>query len=292
MEHDIEVVIDGKATLGEGVNWDAGSQRLYWVDILEAQLHVFDPGSGADRCIDVGQYVGAAVPTASGDLMLAMHNGFFRLDLGTEALTPVCDPEDDLPGNRFNDGKCDPAGRFWAGTMHLDGQGASGALYRMDKDLSVHKLFGDVGISNGLAWSPDHTTLYYIDTPTCEVSAFAYDHADGSITGRGVAVAFSGDHGHPDGMTIDEEGMLWVCFYGGGRMARFNPATGEKVDEVRFPVRPVTNCVFGGPDLDTLYVSTARIGLSDEDLEQQPLAGGLFCVRPGVRGLPAVPFGG
>jgi sugar lactone lactonase YvrE len=293
MQYEPEIAVPAQATLGEGVNWDANRQCLYWVDILEKELHVYDPGADSDRCIDVGQYIGAAVPTAAGDLMLALHHGFYRIDLETEAMTPVCDPESDLPENRFNDGKCDPAGRFWAGTMGVDpDRGATGALYRMDADLSVHKQFGDVGISNGLAWSPDHTTMYYIDTVTCQVSAFDYDLDTGTIDNRRAVITFSHDMGHPDGMTIDEEGMLWVCFFGGGRIARYNPGTGEELDEIRFPVSNVSNCVFGGPDLDTLYASTARVTLTDDQLAEQPQAGSVFRVKPGVRGMAAAPFGG
>jgi len=286
-----EIAVPSEATLGEGVNWDADRQCLYWVDIAEKELHVYDPATDSDRRIDVGQYVGAAVPAAAGDLLLAMHHGFFRLDLETEALTPVCDPEADQPDNRFNDGKCDPAGRFWGGTMQLDGQGLTGALYRVDQDLSVHKQFDGVGVSNGLAWSPDQTTMYYIDTVTCEVAAFDYDFATGAIANRRAVVTFGSGTGHPDGMTIDEEGMLWVCFFGGGRIARCNPGTGDEIDEIRLPVSNVTNCVFGGPGLDTLYVSTARLTLSEARLAEQPQAGSVFRVRPGVCGLPPVPFG-
>lgn len=287
-----ETAVSAHATLGEGVNWDPTRQCLYWVDILEHELHIHDPATGADRTIDVGQAIGAAVPTADGDLLLAMHHGFYRLDLETEALTPICDPEADLPNNRFNDGKCDPAGRFWAGTMQLEGQGTTGALYRVDPDLSVHKQFGDVGISNGLAWSPDYTTMYYIDTVTHEVAAFDYDHATGAIANRRAVISFGAHLGHPDGMTIDEEGMLWVCFFGGGRVARFHPGSGEELTEIRLPASNVTNCVFGGPDLDTLFVSTARVALTEEQLAEQPQAGNLFRVKPGVRGLAPVPFGG
>jgi len=292
MNHEVEVVVEATATLGEGTNWDANRQCLYWVDIVGKELHVFDPQDGSDRMIDVKQFVGAAVPTSAGDLMLAMHHGFHRLDLDSGDLTPVYDPEEDQPDNRFNDGKCDPAGRFWAGTMHVEATGSTGALYRMDTDQSVHKMFGDVGISNGLAWSPDHTTFYYIDTLKCEVAAFDYDPGNGDIANRRAIISFGHDMGHPDGMTIDEEGMLWVCFCGGGRIARYNPETGQEIDAIPFPCRLVTNCVFGGAELDTLYATTARIGLNEAEIAEQPKAGSVFAVKPGVRGLGAVPFGG
>lgn len=292
MNHVPEIAVPAAATLGEGVCWDAERQCLYWVDILEKELHIYDPVTGTDRCIQIGQYIGATVPTADGNLLLALQNGLYRFDLETEAITLVCNPEADQPNNRFNDGKCDPAGRFWAGTMQLEGQGKTGALYRMDADLSLNKQFGGVGISNGLAWSPNRTTMYYIDTPTCEVAAFDYDLATGAIANRRALITFSHDLGHPDGMTIDEEGMLWVCFFGGGRIARCNPANGEELDEIIFPVSNITNCVFGGPDLDTLFASTARLALTETQLAEQPLAGHIFRVKPGVRGLAPLPFGG
>ena len=288
----VEVVLETDAQLGEGVNWDAQNAMLYWVDILEKDVHIFDPGSGADRCINVSQYVGAVVPTVAGDLMLALHHGFARLDPDSERLSPVHDPESHLPDNRFNDGKCDPAGRFWAGTMHLEAKGATGALYRMDKDFSVHKMLGDVSISNGLAWSHDRKTMYYIDTLKWDVVAFDYDMATGSIANRRSIISFSQDMGHPDGMTIDEQGMLWVALCGGGKVTRWDPATGGQIGEIHLPVSLVTNCVFGGTDLATLYISTARVGLDEAQLRAQPLAGSLFTARPSVKGTASVPFGG
>ena len=287
----IELVLDCKATLGEGVCWDAGRQLLYWVDIPEGTVHVFDPATGENRSRAVGQPVGAAVPTKSGKLLVAMHHGFALLDTGTEELKPLLDPEEDKPDNRFNDGKCDPAGRFWAGTMQLKAERGAGALYRLDADLTVHMMVEGVSVSNGLAWSPELDRMYYIDSPRREVTVFDYDHESGDITNPRAVVRLSPDEGHPDGMTIDETGMLWVAHYGGGCLSRWDPANGERIDTIPMPVRRVTDCVFGGRDLDILYVSTARNKLTEDELEQQPAAGGLFALKPGVRGIAAPPFG-
>jgi len=292
MSENVELLLDARACLGEGVNWDAANELLYWVDIVRKEVHLFDPAKGEDRCMDVGQYVGAVVPTEKGDLLAAVHHGIARLDPDTGRLDPLADPEADLPDNRFNDGKCDPAGRFWAGTMHVDGKGNSGALYRIDQDLSIHRMVDQVGISNGLAWSADCKTMYYIDTSKQTVDAFDYDIDTGAVTNRRTVIPFPSELGHPDGMTIDEEGMLWVACWAGARVTRWDPQRGRLLQEIRLPVTNVTDCVFGGPEGDTLYISTARMTLSDEDLKQQPLAGGLFQVRPGVRGPLARPFGG
>ena len=285
------MVWDAKATLGEGVCWDAHRQILYWVDILEKQVHIFNPATNQDRCIPVGQYVSAVVPMTCGDLALATHHGFASLNLETEKITPLGDPESHLPVNRFNDGKCDPAGRFWAGTMHIEAKEKSGALYRMDTDGSIHTMVEPVGISNGLAWSNDHQTMYFIDTMQYEMVAFDYDIQTGAIADSRTVIHFDRDTGLPDGMTIDEEGMLWVCFVDGGCVTRWNPNDGTLLQKIPLPATLTTNCAFGGPQLDTLYVSTCRYEYTDEDLEKQPFAGSLFAIKPGVRGIAATPFG-
>jgi sugar lactone lactonase YvrE len=287
-----ELVLDAKAMLAEGPCWDAETQKLYWVDIMTGVVHTFDPVSGCNVGIEVKQYVGAVVLRQSGGLMLALKNGFHALDPVTGKLTPLTDPESHLPGNRFNDGKVDPAGRFWAGTMALSGDGSTGSLYRLDTDLSVHCLLRDIGCSNGLAWSVDGKTMYYIDTSTKKVAAFDYDLTTGAIDRYRVAVVIPEDGGVPDGMTIDAEGMLWVAQWGGSRVSRWNPQTGEELDSVSVPASQVTSCTFGGKEFDTLYITTAREGLDDEALLLQPLAGGLFAVRTSVKGASSFSFAG
>lgn len=288
-----ELILDVKAVLGEGPVWLAGEGRLAWVDITACALHILDPATGRDRVIPTGAVIGAAAPRASGGMIAALQTGFVFIDTATGLVTPICDPESDLPGNRFNDGKCGPGGRFWAGSCSLncDVPGA-GTLYCLDRDLTARKVLGDLTISNGLTWSADHKTMYFIDTPTFEIWAFDYEIETGAIGNRRVAVSVPEDAGFPDGMTIDAEGALWVAHWGASSVCRWDPGSGEKLEEIRFPVTNVSCCTFGGPDLDVMYVTSARGGLDERELEAQPLAGGVFQVKPGVRGTETWEFAG
>jgi len=292
MSQSAELVLDVKAALGEGAIWDAELQVLYWVDILNNQVHVYDPVTDRDRVIDVGQYVGTIVPRRSGGVMLALHHGFASLDLETEQVEIVADPEHHMPGNRFNDGKCDPAGRFWAGTLALDGTPDVASLYRLDVDLSVHKVLDRVTCSNGIVWTLDSKTMYYIDTNLRRVDAFDYNHETGAVSRRRTAFEVPPEMGYPDGSTLDSEGMLWVALWQGGAVSRWDPASGELLQIVEVPAPNVTSCAFSGPNLDRLYITTARNGLSEELLAEHPLAGGLFIAEVGATGLPAFGFAG
>jgi sugar lactone lactonase YvrE len=286
-----ELVLDAKAALGEGALWDTRRQVLYWVDIDGYILYLYDPATGDNRAIEIGQHVGTVVPRTRGGVMLALRHGFAALDLETEQLEIVADPEAGLP-TRFNDGKCDPAGRFWAGTMALDHTRGAASLYRLDADLSVHRMLGGVSTSNGIVWTQDAKTMYYIDTALGRVDAFDYSRETGDIAGRRTAFEVPGEMGFPDGSTLDSEGMLWVALWQGGAVSRWNPVTGELLQLVKVPAPNVTSCAFGGPDLDTLYITSARGSLGPEGLEQYPLAGGLFGANVGVTGLPAHEFAG
>jgi sugar lactone lactonase YvrE len=284
-----ELVLDAQAVLGEGPIWDAPNARLYWVDIMKREVHVHDPASGSDRTITLDQQVGTVVRRRSSGLMLAVERGFAHLDLDTETLTPICDPEEHAPGLRFNDGKCDPAGRFWAGTMGPEG---TANLYCLFPDLTVKKMLDGVTTSNGICWSLDAKTMYYIDTPTGAVAAFDYDAETGEIGNRRVAVSVPEDMGHPDGMSIDAEGKLWVAHWDGWSVNRWDPETGERLATIAVPAAHVSSCAFGGPNLDDLYITTAALGLDCEAVRDQPHAGGLFVARPGVRGVEAFEFAG
>jgi len=207
----------------------------------------------------------------------------------------LSDPEQDRPENRFNDGKCDPAGRFWAGTM-LNGAGESdpphGSLYSLDAHHHVQHRLSGVRISNGICWSPDKTTMYFVDSPNRWVDAFDYDDATGAIGNRRVAVTVPREYGMPDGMTIDAEGMLWVAGWGGGQVSRWDPATGKFLETIAVPASQSSACAFGGPNLDELYITSARIGLDAATLAHEPHAGSLFVARPGVKGTEAFEFAG
>jgi len=274
------IVIDAKAKLGEGPSWDQRFQRLFWVDIEGFQLHIYDPSTCTDRTIEVGEHIGAVVPYLKNKVIVALISGLYCLDIETGAKVLIHDPEEGKLGNRFNDGKCDPTGRFLAGTMSLNGEHAQGALYSLSTKGNVSLLVDKASISNGLAWSADHRTMYYIDTPTLEVVSFDYDVAQGTIRNKQLVARLDESEGYPDGMTIDAEGMLWVARWGGKRVSRIHPAHGEVIAEVSLPVNCVTSCAFGGEHLDELYITTAQ----DNDSADQSLAGGLFMVKTGVRG--------
>jgi len=285
-----EAVVSPGVELGEGPAWDDRRGVLVWVDIWAGRVHAYDPRSGLDEAVDVGQPVGAAVPRESGGYALAVQDGFALLDPdGT--VTSVAKVEDDIPGNRMNDGKCDRHGRFWAGTMAADQRPGAGALYRLDPDLSVTTVLTDVTISNGLAWSLDDTTMYFIDTPTQGVDAFDYDAVTGELENRRRVIDVPEEAGSPDGMALDEEGLLWVALFGGGAIRRYSP-DGALEGVVELPATKTTSCAFAGPDLDDLYITSAHERLSAEELAGQPLAGALFRHHPGVRGLPTERFGG
>ncbi|WP_458119232.1 SMP-30/gluconolactonase/LRE family protein [Paenibacillus sp. Z6-24] len=285
-QYTAELVIDAKAKLGEGPSWNADQQHLLWVDIEGYQLHIYNPVTGEDRTIDVGEHIGAVVPYMDTEVIGALFSGFYRIDLADGSKTLIHDPEEGRPGNRFNDGKCDPAGRLLAGTMSLNGEKKQGALYSMDTEGHVRLLLDEVSTSNGLAWSSDHRTLYYIDTPTCQITAFDYNMEDGSIADGRVVAELDDSEGYPDGMTIDAEGMLWVARWGGSRVSRIDPSTGQIIGEVQVPAKCVTACTFGGTELDELYITTAR---EDDEAANYP-AGGVFVVRPGVKGIAAYAF--
>ena len=291
MAWQVDTIVQRRSVVGEGAIWDSERQVLYWVDIIGQKLFVYDPVSGENRSIDTLQAVGTVVPRAAGGLVVALHNGFASLDPASGLMRPIADPERDIPANRFNDGKCDPAGRLWAGTMEFDGAPGRGALYCLELDGTVTRKFGGVTISNGIVWSQDQRTMYYVDTGRNDVRAYDYDLDSGAISNERVTVTNHGS-GHFDGMTMDEEGMLWIAIFGGSAVRRYHPESGELLATVDLPMSNVTSCAFGGRDLTDLYITSACLRLSAAQREAEPLAGSLVKVVPGVRGLPAVPFAG
>lgn len=291
MNSEVQLLVDAHALVGEGPIWDEEKGVLYWVDIMSSMVYEYNPVTGENRGYNVGQHVGTVVPRAAGGLMLAVYDGFAAFDPATQQVTLIADPEADIPDNRFNDGKCDPAGRFWAGTMAYNEQLTQGSLYRLDPDFSVHKMLGDVGIANGIVWSLDNTTMYYIDSAANTVRAFDYDLATGVISNGRVVIRTDG-MGLPDGMAIDAEGMLWVAHFGGSCVRRWNPHTGQVIGTIQLPASQITACAFGGPDLATLYITSAAIGLDEQALTREPHAGGLFVADPGVKGVPTFKFAG
>ncbi len=292
MATDLNVLVQIPALVGEGALWDEESQVLYWVDILSNMLYCYDPATGENRSWDVGQHVGTVVLRESGGAMLALRDGFASFDFDSGRVTMIADPEADRPGNRFNDGKCDPGGRFWAGTMAYQDQSTQGSLYRLDPDMSVHKMVGEIGISNGIVWNRTADTMYYIDSMAYTVRAFDYDNATGAIRNERVVVQVDQGMGLPDGMAIDAEDMLWVAHFGGSCVRRWNPQTGTLLSQIDLPTAQITSCAFGGPNLDVLYITSAANGYGEADFAREPNAGNLFAAKPGVQGVHSFRFRG
>jgi sugar lactone lactonase YvrE len=287
-----ECVLNARAILGEGACWFADEQRLYWVDILKSEVHRFDPSTGTDEVCKTPCHVSLVQPTTRGALVLGTRDGIARMDFDSGKFVPLCDPEADIPGNRFNDGKPDPRGRLFAGTIAYDGSDKKAALWRIEPDLMFDKLIDQVGNSNGLGWSPDEKTFYWTDTKTGCVFAFDYDPVTGDIANRRVVVQVDKSIGRPDGLTVDAEGFLWTALWAGHAVARWNPASGDMVAKVECPAANVTCPAFGGPNLDVLYFTTAQKGRDDAEASPEPEAGNLFAANVGVRGLPGFAFAG
>lgn len=269
---------------GEGPIW--WKNQLYYVDIEGHRVLRFDPSDGTETSWDVGERVGTVVPREAGGLVIAGDSGFRFLDPESGGTTAVADPEPDLPDNRFNDGKCSPDGRFFAGSISLVKKTGAARLYRLDPDLSVREVYGPVTNSNGIGWSPDGARCYYIDTPRREILAF--DYGDGQLRDPRRIVDTSAIDASPDGLAVDAEGRIWVAFCHGACVACYDPASGQCDRRIDLPCLETTACAFGGPDLADLYVTTGIHKTETEDL-----AGRLLVIRDlGVRGLPAHAFAG
>ncbi len=282
----LETLGEHRCLLGEGPVWESEEQRLIYVDILRGQVHWLDFATGERVTADVGESIGAAVPRNGGGLMLATETGFVARDVDGELRT-VWRLNEDLRGNRMNDGKCDAAGRFWAGTQSDTPEMGGGSLYRLDPDGTTTRMLGGIGTSNGLDWSDDGKTLYYIDTATKGIDQFDFDPDSGGISNRRRFVDIPAEAGLPDGLTIDAEGGIWVALIRGSAVRRY--ASDGTLDEViHFPTSLITSVAFGGPNLDELYVTSASHMLS----KPEPLAGALFRCRPGVKGRLSVAYRG
>lgn len=284
----------GLAELGEGPVWDARLRRLYWVDITQGGLHWLDEGANERETIRLNAPLGFISLTEDPQIVIAGRGASLAwLDVGSAKLTPIVDLEPPEALLRCNDGKPDPRGRLWAGTYASNGSpDIKGSLYSIGHDSRVLKQLDHLGCSNGLAWHLERGELYFIDSPTRRIDRFEWNPDTGDIEGRAPLVSFSEDDGMPDGMCIDAAGHLWVAFWGGACVRRIDGQTGRTLEKIDLPAAQVTSCTFGGPDLATLFVTTASVGLSPEQRAAQPLAGHVFAIRPGVTGLPADRFRG
>ncbi|MBI9104870.1 MAG: SMP-30/gluconolactonase/LRE family protein [Spirochaetales bacterium] len=283
MGYDVTLEVDSRSALGEGPFWHRDKGLLYWVDIEGKLFHIYDPESGENNSYKTPLTIGAVVPASNYGFIAAADNGFYRYTPEENRMDAIKIIDGIPPGCRMNDGKCDPAGRFWAGTIGPDSQAS---LYRLGADYSVGVMEKGVTVSNGLVWDTGRSLMYYIDTPTRTVVSYNYQKSTGSISDKQVVIHVPANLGYPDGMTIDGEGKLWIALWNGGCLTRWDPDSGELLEAIDIPAKNVTSCAFGGEQLDTLFITTAKTGMSDDDLERYPLAGSLFSVKPGVKGHP------
>ncbi|GGB22154.1 calcium-binding protein [Sphingomonas metalli] len=282
----IKVPGSGRSVLGEGPSWSARENAVFWVDILGKRLNRLSLADGAVTGWDMPRNIGWVVERADRPGFIAgFDTGFVELDLDPFAIRPIADPEPDLPLNRMNDAKADPTGRIWAGTMPYSCEGDVGAFYRLDTDLSWTKVDAPYCIPNGPAIAADGRTMLHTDTARGTIYRYTI-HDDGSLSPRTEFIRFEDDWGSPDGMTFDAEGCLWVGHWGTGQLSRFDPA-GKRISFIAMPASQITSCTFAGPELDRMFVTSAADGRDDE-----PDAGALFEVEPGVKGLPTLPFRG
>ena len=274
-----------KAALGEGAIWNYKTQELYWLDIEGKKLNIYNPTSEENKVLETASRVGTVVPFTEKEALVALEDGVHKINLKTGESTLFTDMKNELPESRLNDGKCDPAGRFWVGSMHLEQLTGKANLYTVTSENILQKKIDSVTISNGIVWTSDKKTMYYIDTPTSSIKAYDYDNKTGEISKGKVVVQIPASLGFPDGMTIDEENMLWVGMWNGNAVIRFNPKTGEVISKIEVPAHNITSCAFGDKNLDILYITSASVDMTEEEIKKYPLAGSVFKFKPGVKGV-------
>lgn len=288
---DVSVVLRARAQIGEGPVWDTRTQRLYWVDIVGQELHVFNPLDGTNTTYACPDIVTSVSPRAAGGLLLTLRRSFVLFDDATCRFDTIAEVEPDMPDNRFNDGKTDRRGRHWAGTMgDVDWNHPIGNLYRFGADRRPVRVAAGIRCSNGIGWSPDDRTMYFCESFAYVIHAYDFDAATGEIDNRRTFATIDADSGSfPDGLTVDAEGFVWSAQPVFGRLVRYDP-TGRIERIVALPVSRGTSLMFGGLDLSTLYITTMRTTLDERQLSEEPLAGCLLAITPGVKGLAETPF--
>jgi len=289
----IEIVADVKTTLGEGPLWDVEQERLYWIDSFDGRIFRATADGREIRAWDVPEKIGSMALRKDGNgAVVSLANGFFLLDFKTGDLELIVDPEPDKPNNRINDGKVDKRGRFIAGSMDTMEEGPNGALYRLDPDFTLHKLDSDIIVSNGPCWSPDGKIFYFADSWSGEIWAYDYDLETGNVSNRRTFTKIDTSRGGAaDGATVDAEGFLWSAQVYDGKVIRYAP-DGSVDRVIEMPVKKVTSCMFGGPNLDILYITS----MAKPPLPRFPgdgvLRGSLFAIHDlGIKGVPEPRFG-
>lgn len=283
----VDVALELDMTLGEGAFWDTARGSLVWVDILNGHIH--ELAGSAHRVYDVDTHVGVAAARAGGGWVLAVREGFAAFDPETQRTEILHRIE--VPGTRMNDGNVDRHGRFYAGSMLYTEEADGGRLYRLDADLSVHVVLEPVSVSNGIDWSMDGKSVYYVDSPTLTIARFEFDDGTGTWSNGATFARLEAGEGFPDGLTVDADGCVWLAVWDGAQVRRYTPD--GRIDRiVQVPAPRVTSCGFGGSDLATLYITTARVGLSPSQLDEYPLSGSLFALHPGVTARARYAFAG
>ena len=289
LESSVQCVADVHAVLGEGPVWVGDEAALYWVDIKGRKIYRLDDRGGLDQW-ETPFRVGSLAPRAGGGFIAGTDHGIATIDLASGRFEIAHHPEAHLPDNRFNDGKVDRHGRFWAGSMDDTEKDATGTLYRIEADFGATRIDEEYKVTNGPAFSPSGELMYHNDSARQVTYVFDLD-TDGNASNRRVFATYGADEGYPDGMTVDSEACLWIAFWDGWCVRRYS-AAGECISKLELPVSKPTSCAFGGPSLDRLYITSASIGLDEAALAAQPHAGGLFMATPGVRGVAEIPFAG
>lgn len=288
---EVQLVWQIPAQLGEGPVWVESENAVYWCDIFSNKVHRYALADGGKTTWTFDFEVTSLSPRAAGGFIGTIKDGYAFINFDVLSAQPIALPEADRPNNRFNDGKVDNSGRYWAGTMDMGQVDETGALYRLDPDLSLRQCDADYVICNGPAFSVDNSIIYHTDS--IKRTIYALDLSpSGDLSDKRVFAEFSqDDEGVPDGMTVDSEDCVWVAHFGGARISRYSPA-GEILEVVPLPAPNITSCTFAGAALDTLYITTASVGIPEEDADKHPLAGSFFSYKPGVKGLPTPLFAG
>ncbi len=300
MSFDFRPVCDHKTILGEGPVWDNRRNKLFYIDSIGNEVYLYDPETQTQKTWPVGQNIGTLILTEKdNEVVVGLVDGLYILNLDSGELTKKVDPEFDVEGNRMNDGKADPAGRIWIASMCVADNGVQGydtsfkcGLYRVGTDWKSTTISKEVRLGNGMAWTQDNKTFYFIDSPTRHVFQYDYDLETGTVENRRPCITIPESFGICDGMDIDVDGNLWIAHWTGWCIGKWDPRTGELLEKIDFPICRVASCCFGGENYDKLYVATASIN-TDKDDREQPDAGKLFVIdNPGTKGLPFNRFKG
>ena len=283
MSLQFDLFSDYSCELGEGPFWDSKRSRLHWVDIIGKKIISQNLDGSNIHALEVDGNPGCVVLSDDGTMVAGVDNQISSLDGDGNLLRVLADTKEGA-GLRFNDGKCDSSGRFWVGSMDRKEKNKLGSLYSWNSIEGLVNREQGVTVSNGMGWSPDNSLFYYIDSPTREVSVYDFDLSTGSINNKRRFIGFSEEDGFPDGMTIDNEGRLWIAFWGGSKIMCVNPDSKAIEEVVSFPVSKITSCVFGGEKMDQLFITSAKVQVNEKD---EPMAGKTFVVSLGVKGLPS-----